>query len=1551
MSSTLSGLFVDHSDLNDMNQVADLNAFRTQGAKQSSAQTFWSTENRPASSPVQETLEIALASSRLVNWMQLDLARFPHSLAIEYFDEVTNAWLALLDPNQAPIVTAILHSVPTQLPSSQSVPGHLHPQHSFVGHWETLQIQCKPTYVQRLRLILQRINNNATPLNSFGQPADYSLAVRNYSLGYEVTGTGDVPRTLQSDDTAFTQPFSSTDDLLGSSVDFSLRQSSASRIVGNSDTDADTVWMCEPQPFPDAVVNFYVDLRDKNGNAQVSDQVLLNPVNNGSHITLYYSDDKPVGNFDATSVALDSTQVQQVPLSNVVLADQRLQFGQLGGTNALTIDNIASIGYDPSLPWWFGVVVRPGFNAGADANEHPILDCGTWRVSLLAEGFLLTLSSGDTFTLGLTYQGGQDTRLIIAYDGNTGIHMHAVNDSDEESLDGTIGQPMPSITAPIIALGCDLAEANYLDSDLLWMVLKEETSDGTDDFLIEPSSYCTIAQFQSDDLPQSRNALLRLDPTATTLVDDTHPWGLFGGPAAKYDQMTWSPVPRDYTMHRGIMRFSPVKASFWKLEITNLQPYYHDVFVPTPQVVQTFPPDVLAAYREQINSASPTPVLGPSTTASLGAAAPYSDFPANTSTGGTGLGYTNTETYVAEDYVSAGRLRNALGENWAYQTWHSTLSAPRFTSTQIHKYTKQLVTRTTKIAYRTGIRQLQFGRSAFSTQQDTDMYEDVFFDDQNITTQTNWQYDTDHDALTSGNATKAVATSLIFPSQRDVRGLQFSAQQSQPKQMLNDEEFQDPHYTNWTLVGDATVPASGLTSSPIFGSLLPIVRNLTLGFWGDIAPVYPLYGDLVTSDVTYGDLRTVDGRAQTEGGISSLPVAQPTGGRLYAAARVVADQDLSSPLWVQIVDNTGTTPQVLAEEQATVKREQVTEWYCAYTVGDGGQAEADTWGDVDGFNSGGAALAQSFTDSFHRADASVLGRMDSGQYWTDSAIAISSNEAVVADTSGPASTFDPGTPWGTYTITLGTLTTSPLFPIILLGSYVVMNDGTVRDTNTNHTVATLTLASNDVLSFNFTPTAQVPSGQLTSGVDPTVQSWSMIITQNSSFQTTVSSGRAFATTRGISGSNGQQFKAMSWVPAFIQIPRGTEIPTQPMPVDGFAGSDGSFWQSSTGRIYGVTPPVAATIFDSNVLDSWIIETGIDGSMSTGVVQVSTTVPDTYGTFAFDYDTLAPTVATNSYYVAILDKQGASQLYLRADGALVRVVGTTTTVLASSVVSSFTGVTSIKFAPTLQLSSAFRTAHGLSTSNAQTLIFMTNDVVVGVYSGNGLWGSGFRGLLSYNDGSGNYTHSTGFSWSPDANGVGVIGTGDTYLTWGQVDGLDTRLWGDLSTEAALNLDNIEVRVVQKQASTDTWYMDTLSLYADPIVWEFSNDGGHTWVPGFDIRNSPAGVVNFPPLNPNDALSVANRLCYRLTAWGPDAWVSHLAIRPWYAGFMQCVPTRPQATINGPNVNPWDQYAPIEKDPRWQVWSQPVPREWFFAFRNLDAQSFIQPYVTDNIVLSK
>jgi hypothetical protein len=1528
---SLSPVFVDHSDLATLTNALALNS--TQLPPASADQQFWATPDRPNTDATIEVVEIDLSGARLVNTLSFDLARYPHSVSVEYAD-ASGAWRPAIDASSGtPVSVSISESVPARLPKATVIPGHLHPQHAYANHWEPISLRLRPVNMLRLRLQLQRSTQSAPPTDTFGMPVAYSLAVANLRIGYEVAGLNDVPRSVLETGSFNTQEsFATTSDLLGSSVDYALRTKGAANILNNTGAPSLLIWQSEPQPFPGAVVPFYADIRDA-GQAQILDKIFIDPVQSGAHITIYYSNDVPIGGFDGSATALTAEQAQM--LGTATLQSDRLRLGSGSGSASVKIDNQA-IGFDPSLPWWVGMVIRPNFTPSSGMAPRTLFDCGTAQVQLVGSGVALSMTGNNALVLPLDYGALQSISLIASFDGSR-LRLHARTSIQDKSLDAVVSVAPP--TAPIASfmLGASLDTTHGASIDVLDFVLKEEAL-ASDIFLDEPDAYSSVSDFPGEDAAIARNALIRFDPFNTLSLSGMSPSGLYGGVANKYASMFWTPIPRDYIAQRGWMKLPPTQAKFIKLEFTNLQAVYNEVYIPVNQTVLTFPPTVMRDFAESqalTERAQQTHELGNVIQASLAGKLPFTDFPTITGTGGTGKGYTNTEAYVVDDYNSAQNFYAARGVNWGYENWHPGISAPRWSSTSEHVYTTQIVTRTTTVAYQVGLRQISFARTLYTGNDTVGCYDDALFDELNISS-SSWIFETDQQALSSGQAQQAQATSVTFGASRDVRGVQFAAQQSPPVQILPDSGFDDPQRRYWQLVGDAQV-VPDVSKIPVIGSVLELTRSVVLGYWGDIAPVYLTYGGMALAALTWGQLAQGAHTSETLGGIASLPQKQPVGGRLYAAARVFAEQDLVSPLWVQIVDT--VTGAVLSEESAVVKRDQVTEWYTSYTLGEGGARVGNLWGDLTGSTS---PVLPRLSDSFARADASTLGTMDTNQIWQATAgggLHIASAKAAVT-VAGQISFIDTQTPWGTLVVGLGNYvagtypTTS--VPMIDLGTFIVMDDGRIMSINDTEIFYNLTLASNDTLTFDFMPTKSLSGPETPSGSDPVITPWAIAISRNGTYLTTLLSGSGYSSIRSLQGAVGQSYTSFNWTPRATQIPTSNTVSYHlPMPTDGsltvpFTSTTPNIWTDSHGfqwtYSYGWQFNTASAVYaNANYASAALATPGQELSLYLNTL-------DTFGTLRFTVLTNAAGVPLTNQSVAIIDGAGSTiYLRLRADGALTDPVGN---VVAASGLNMGLPIT-VRYLNPQWCSSAFKTTYGVASNHNQAIVFCQDGVVTGVFTGYNILRGTTRGLLGYAYDSTHYTIIEGMAWSPEASQV--LTQSGAGVTWGQVDQGDTITWGGLLGHTLANINPIEARVVQKRASSDTWLMDNLSLFSDPIEWEFSNNGGEIWCSAYEIRNNPNGVLVFPP-TPVDAQgqAPAGLLRWRVTAFGPNCWVSHIVIRPWYVGFMRGAPVRSTASAHGPNLNSYDHYPPIESDPRFQVWSNPIPRDWFFAFRSINGQ---------------
>ncbi|MCW2930046.1 MAG: hypothetical protein JWM19_1008 [Actinomycetia bacterium] len=167
---------------------------------------------------------------------------------------------------------------------------------------------------------------------------------------------------------------------------------------------------------------------------------------------------------------------------------------------------------------------------------------------------------------------------------------------------------------------------------------------------------------------------------------------------------------------------------------------------------------------------------------------------------------------------------------------------------------------------------------------------------------------------------------------------------------------------------------------------------------------------------------------------------------------------------------------------------------------------------------------------------------------------------------------------------------------------------------------------------------------------------------------------------------------------------------------------------------------------------------------------------------------------------------------------------------------------------------------------------------------------------------------------------------SYGTWLAI-GSGNLTWSQADTSIAPLGTTVTAQLVQLDSTSDTWDVDNISVFDDGLLWQFSNDGGQTWYPAYDIRNDPRGVLPFPPAQPGQG----TRLMWSVAASYPGLTVSSLAVRPWYASWPHGILPRAAGVGHGPNLAPLDHYAPVEDDPRWQLSSSPVPEDWFFGTR--------------------
>lgn len=1562
ITSLIGPGWADNMALDTLTDALRLNAEATPTVQGDQAENFWASTARMGDDPAAEVMEWTLTSIRLVNHITFDVSKYPCDVDLECFDEDSRSWQRMRQDDDDDCRHEVLDCYPAVIPYQGAVsggrdiavgepnPSSQHPQHNWPDHWDSCEWTCRPVRCQRLRLVLKRHTRSRLPCDTRGRFVPYSCAVRKVYCGYKIDRRDCVPRPVAVVDSVVEhEEFATASDLLGSNISYSIRINRASNVLLNTanvdhptqSVDATLIWRSEPQPFPWAVVNYYMDIRDLTGEAQTLDRIFLDPTNDGANVNLYWSNDEPASVFEAN----DSLIPSNVAVINGQFGQDALSAPDLPYDTScwVEIDN-GPICYRPHRRWWFGARCRWRFNRHDDVNEHPFFDCGDWHVAWTRYGLRWGSKWGDycyvdcddfdpgcDFDFACWHDGERvrvrircrdkdyfgECRLTVKFEDHTPRRMRFCRYDDDDR------QENGDCNVRHAVLKCD----------------EDFDDDRCHDFFIRGQHYVVKPEFAYQDLGGTNNALLRYFPD---FAKTGFPSGFKGGDADRYKDMEWSPIARNFILRRGFLQFAPTKAKYWKLEFCDLVPEPYEVYVPIKRTVKTYRTEMWLQPTRARTITSRMSELTPGVLSHMDLTSIYRYLDNAGLTIGSGAqpdvtGATLTSARIVVDASALAKLRN-VSWSWCFTPCHRMVYVPRFETKQVHSYTEIDVEQTTKIAYFVGLKAVQPYKVDYLSVDDTNQYWELFQNTDNIASETGWELTSDH-TFTSGAARYAEARSKVMPSARVVRAVQFATTQSSAYQLLPDDDFDDEDHEHWLSVGDGAL-ATNNTETAGVGSTLRVDRASRIFNWGELVLTYSTWGTIEDADATWTTLEGAGNPASAFGGIESLPVTTPPGGRIYAAARVIAPAALTSPLYVQIVD--AENDRVLAESPIDVQANQVTEWYTGYTLGEGGDTLAWRWADF----ATNAVRPVTMSDNFARVNG-ALGTLTSGQTWLDngSPLTIASAKAV-SDSTSDFSYVDGITPWGSLQATLGTTISG--FYVIDCQPFRVSETGQLayRSGANNLLIASnvfgRTLISGDTVQIDVLPTTAVPVGKLdTTYADAAQAPYSLVFWLNGVWTKTVAHGLGARTQRGLRGGVGQQFTAFAWIPATTGQLVTWARTRLPLTGNGTFSSDGQSYTDTDGDSWSVDgswdpttamPYLVATVDESRLAvdtEYWY------GHLSAYVINVATGAP-----------------GMSDPHGALLVLDADADVTLTCEGRLTRGATNLATVVPG-------GIGANTFVEVSFLDTKAVTASVIGsispTAYPKVIVFRTGGVVRGYYpidaSQMGQWTGTRRGLAgdAYRpgvDGSGNplplpsgvaitalHTAFSAFGFAPDASTVPLTATSPT---WDQTSRRGTGTYDEISHFRLLNTGSLKARVVQRNASIDVWNMDALSLYADPIVWSFSNDGGSTFYDAYDIRNNPNGVLVFPDGVVVSSTTVGSgtpgqSLVWRVVAYSTNRVVSSLTIRPWYGGLLSGITHRTGITAGGPNVMPYDHYPSIEHDARFQTWNKPIPQDWWYQYR--------------------
>lgn len=1585
---TVSDAWTGGMSLDSLNEAVRLNQVNS-APQSTNFQRFWSSPARPNDSEIKEVFQVNFADTRKINKMVFDIAVFPQDIYLEYFDAKKQAWKPCLEESArepTPVVYTCLDATPTVLPPISSITGHLHPQHSFSGHWRTLTFAIKTIQTSTVRVILSRSVYGATPVNGFAVVQDYSLAIRNFAIGFSVKSFNDIPYAPPVSESAQRGAFASTTDFFGSITEFSVRINEARNAIGlrtNNPNTLATVWKSEPQPIPWAVVNFYVDAREVNGDAQVLDRFFLEPLNDGANCNLYYSNDTPTTAFTSNSDPFPAT-VAVVHNPSGVIGPNVLHSGirtPLGTTAFVELDN-RGLDFEPSRTWWIGGRLNFKFSHGSQSTVNPIFDCGEFSIAMTPFGPRFSTSHGDTLVVPMdAFDPATPMSFVVSCDGSTvTVNTRAGLLDYAASIDLTV--PLKSAVSAV-RVGAFLGSSPGAgDFDLTEMTVKIDevaTPAVIEDFLTTPDPYVLASEFMGVNNPKTDNAIMRYHYTLSTVA---FPTGMIGGVPDRYHDLEWTPIARDYILRKGFLYFPPTKAKYWKFEFYNLTPQSYEVYQPVTKIVRTFPPSMWTPRRP---SHKPIPghireELCPGMVSSYVVnSLTHTLNNGRTAYVGTGSRGKHTSARVIYDNHVRHRVGNSYWA-WNFLPLHSSGSTPCFERKGKHTYEEISFEASAKLAYFVGLRSIQAYRLDYLSTDDTMQFVEPFHDLSNVSDDGNWILEADHQ-LTSGAAPYAEVRGLPINTNRMITGVQFAAQQSDPVQLLPDDDFKDPSMIAWDHVGDAVLTATQ-GSSVVLPTTIRIDRSLPPLTWSDVEHAYPTWGSIVAASATFGMIELGTQTSNDSGGVSSKPISTPAGGRVHAAARVTAPADLTSPLFVQIVDD--STGYVVSESQVKVPANKVIEWYTSYTINDGLTSTPWRWMD---FSS--SPVVFPLSDSFAHANATPLPLMDTGNAWSYNidnlgnplSLAIVSAKAVVTS-EGQYNYVDAGSYWGTLQFKVGSMGTGSsgniwlalLSPLQLDNSGVLSNqagnpfNGTKGNVLTTNQSARNVLA-NDTIRIDVLPTFLVPAGKEDVAHptdDPVYFPYSLMFYVNGTWVRTFSHNLGARPIMGIKGRLNQQFTSFSWTPANYGRFTGQVIVGMPRVGNGawLDSTTKTIWVDSTSRRWSAvgswdTTTAVETANTDNV--GYPLAAAGNGAVlytDTGVYHgtLSAYVRNIAGTNGFTQP------AGRHGNVFCLDYDNG--VYLDALGRVVKNGVVQGTLFPSGLTSS--AHISVQFVYVAAVQPANR--NGVDpTVYPNMLVGRINGTLAGTFASTAMqtWTGTKRGVagdiydptVGTRPGGASYTLDTAFqsfNWAPDCSSVAQIASSPT---WDNVTQRGSITYNDITGSLSLNQSQLRARIVQKGPSIDIWDVDALSLYADPIVWYFSNDGGYQFQAAYEIRNNPNGVTTFAQsavvTNPNQKQGTS--LVWRAVSYQPGSSISNLVIRPWYAGLLSGVTHRTGLMATGPNVMPYDHFGDIRKDSRFQTWNLPIPRQWWYQFqiiqRSQQGGPITTPVSTTSILLTQ
>lgn len=508
---------------------------------------YWLSQPRRMDDPTWEVLTVSFRSPVSVSQISFDLYEVSQQWEFWYYDR-QNRRLPILDNSLR------------QFQGTIATGG--------VNTWYSFLNQIRPIVATKIEFRIKRILDQYIPAAS-----SISLGVRNLLF----------KRNIYTRDDAI-QPLGNEVDPIGNLVENFINDWNPPQAI---DGDATTYWKSAPQPSPNAVVCFYMDIRDSSGNAQRTDRMYMNPVYSNQPMNLYYSNDDTVNGRQLSNTFLPASSTNdagQVPGSGLNMSE----------TDSNYTISTSSLGLEQDQSIWVGLVWTPNF----DSTSPPPYD--------------LDIFSDTTNSFYIKYRSLSNQ--VECHWGATTFETNIVSFSANSNVSIGFRVIFPSDPSGVTAgLYCDVFNqtGNSLGSGSALINPANIPIQPT--FIFGPNSgYLAQIFIKQEGATQSQvaaalqNASVYIKPdvssgqtSITNMVygaDFTQDEEGYGGLDTEYfTAKEWTPMFVDWTVHQGFYYFPlPVTCKYMKLEFTGLTSEAYPIYESGIAVqYQTFPINIV----------------------------------------------------------------------------------------------------------------------------------------------------------------------------------------------------------------------------------------------------------------------------------------------------------------------------------------------------------------------------------------------------------------------------------------------------------------------------------------------------------------------------------------------------------------------------------------------------------------------------------------------------------------------------------------------------------------------------------------------------------------------------------------------------------------------------------------------------------------------------------------------------------------------------------------------------------------------------------------------